>query len=78
MLCFAGTLPYIHVQVNKTFSKNVQGCRDGSAKTTATRCRDRAYKHCTNNPIPTSFFVRDIFLYVVRLLGDNIVHEKKM
>ena len=25
-------------------------------KTTATRCRDRAYKHCTNNPIPTSFF----------------------
>ena len=25
-------------------------------KTTANRCRDRAYKHCTNNPIPTSFF----------------------
>jgi len=25
-------------------------------KTTATRCRDRAYKHCTNIPIPTSFF----------------------
>ena len=48
-------------------------------KTTATRCRDRAYKHCTNNPIPTSFFfVRDIFLYAVRLLGDDIVHEKKM
>ena len=48
------------------------------SKTTATRCRDRAYKHCTNNPIPTSFFfVCDIFLYAVRLLGDNIVHEKK-
>ena len=25
-------------------------------KTTETKCRDRAYKHCTNNPIPTSFF----------------------
>ena len=25
-------------------------------RTTETRCRDRAYKHCTNNPIPTSFF----------------------
>ena len=25
-------------------------------KTTETRCRDRAYKHCTNNPIPTPFF----------------------
>ena len=25
-------------------------------KTTETSCRDRAYKHCTNNPIPTSFF----------------------
>ena len=25
-------------------------------KTTETRCRDRAYKHCTNNPIPASFF----------------------
>ena len=24
------------------------------------------------------FFVRHIFLYAVRLLGDNIVHEKKM
>ena len=46
-------------------------------KTTATRCRDRAYKHCTNNPITTSFFVRDIFPYAVRLLGDNIVHEKR-
>ena len=25
-------------------------------KRTATRCRDRAYKHCTNNPIPISPF----------------------
>ena len=25
-------------------------------KTTETRRRDRGYKHCTNNPIPTSFF----------------------
>ena len=25
-------------------------------KTTDTRCRDRAYRHCTSNPIPTSFF----------------------
>ena len=50
---------YIYIyKVNKTFSKNVQECRDGSAKTTATRCRDRAYKHCTNNPIPTSVFVQ--------------------
>ena len=24
------------------------------------------------------FCVRDIFLYAVRLLGDDIVHEKKM
>ena len=46
-------------------------------KTTATRCRDRAYKHCTNNSIPTSF-VHDIFLYTVRLLGDNIVHKKRI
>ncbi len=47
-------------------------------KITATRCRDRAYKHCTNNPIPTSFFVRDLFfIYALRLLGNDIVHEKK-
>ena len=25
-------------------------------KTTETRCRDKAYKHCANNPIPTSPF----------------------
>jgi len=42
-------------------------------KTTATRCRDRPYKHCTNNPIPTSFFVYDIFLYALRLLGNDLL-----
>ena len=30
-------------------------------KTTETRCRDKAYKHCTNNPIPTSFFHAQLF-----------------
>ena len=34
-------------------------------KTTATRCRDRAYKHCTNNPIPTSFFHAQYCLPVI-------------
>ena len=48
------------------------------AKTTATRCRDRAYKHCTNNPIPASFlYVTYFFNYALRLLGNDIVHEKK-
>ena len=28
---------YVYIQVPKTFSKNVQGCRDGSAITTGTR-----------------------------------------
>jgi len=30
----------VHKQVCKTFSKNVERCRDDSAKTTETRCRD--------------------------------------
>ena len=48
-------------------------------KTTETRCRDRAYKHCTNIPIPTSFLYMIYFLnYALRLLGNDIVHEKKM
>jgi len=34
-------------------------------KTTETRCTDRAYEHCTNNPIPTFFFVSNIFLCVL-------------
>ena len=29
-----------YVKYEKNFSKNVKGCRDGCAKTTATRCRD--------------------------------------
>ena len=46
-------------------------------KTTATRCRDRTYKHCTNNPIPTSvLYVAYFFNYALRLLGNDIVHEK--
>ena len=48
-------------------------------KTTETRCRDRAYKHCTNNPIPTSFLYETSFFdYALRLLGNDIVHENKM
>ena len=47
-------------------------------KTTETRCRDRAYKHCTNNPIPTSFLHVTSFLhYALKLLGNKIVHEKR-
>ena len=52
-------------QVIKTFSKNVEGCRDGSAKTTETidmvmavSRQDRVYKYYTSNPIPTSFFFK--------------------
>ena len=54
------------------FSKDVEGCRDGGAKKKAQKLhvgvgmamckKDRACKHCTSNPIPTSFFVHDILL----------------
>ena len=48
-------------------------------KTTETRCRDRAYKHCTNNPIPTSFFlqVTSFFDYVLRLRGTTLCMKKR-
>ena len=49
-------------KVYKTFSKNVQDVGMALPKTTESKCRDMAYKHCTNNLIPTSFFVHDIFL----------------
>ena len=45
-------------------------------KTTATRCRDRAYKHCTNNPIPTSFFHAQYHLPVM-LQHKEICHVQK-
>ena len=45
-------------------------------KTTATRCRDRAYKHCTNNPIPTSFFHAQYCLPVI-LQHKEICHVQK-
>ena len=45
-------------------------------KTTATRCRDRAYKHCTNNPIPTSFFHAQYRLPVI-LQHKEICHVQK-
>ena len=45
-------------------------------KTTATRCRDRAYKHCTNNPIPTSFFHAQYLLPVI-LQHKEICHIQK-
>ena len=45
-------------------------------KTTATRCRDRAYKHCTNNPIPTSFFHVQYRLPVI-LQHKEICHVQK-
>ena len=45
-------------------------------KTTATRCRDRAYKHCTNNPIPTSFFHAQYRLLVI-LQHKEICHVQK-
>ena len=45
-------------------------------KTTATRCRDRAYKHCTNNPIPTSFFHAQYRLPVI-LERKEICHVQK-
>ena len=46
--CYAPpTIPSFYGAI--PFPNNVVGCRDGSAKTTETRCRDRAYKHCTNN-----------------------------
>ena len=53
--------------------------RDGGMavpKTTATRCRDRAYKHCTNNPIPTSFFHAQYRLPVI-LQHKEICHVQK-
>ena len=47
-------------------------------KTTETMYRDRAYKHCTNNPIPTPFlYVTSFFDYAPILLENDIVHEKK-
>ena len=45
-------------------------------KTTETRCRDRAYKHCTNNPIPTSFFHAQYRLPVI-LQHKEICHVQK-
>ena len=45
-------------------------------KTTATRCRDRAYKHCTYNPIPTSFFHAQYRLPVI-LQHKEICHVQK-
>ena len=45
-------------------------------KTTATRCRDRAYKHCTNNPIPTSFFHAQ-YRFPVILEHKEICHVQK-
>ena len=45
-------------------------------KTTATRCRDGAYKHCTNNPIPTSFFHAQ-YCFPVILEHKEICHIQK-
>ena len=57
---------------------------DGSAKPQKVGvemvvCRkDRAHKHYTNNPIPTSFLYATSFLdYSPRLLGNNIVCIKR-
>ena len=51
----------------------VEGCMDGSAKPQKVGvemvvCRkDRAHKHYTNNPIPTSFLYATSFLdYILR------------
>ena len=45
-------------------------------KTTATRCRDRAYKHCTSNPIPTSLFHAQ-YRHPVILQHKEICHVQK-
>ena len=45
-------------------------------KTTATRCRDRAYKHWTNNLIPTSFFHAQYHFPVI-LEHKEICHVQK-
>ena len=42
-----------NIEVNKTFSKIYRDVGMAVPKTTARRYRDRAYKHCTNIPIPT-------------------------
>ena len=83
MHTMGGPEPFLHRESTdaliKHFPKMYRHVGMAVPKTTATWCRDRAYKHCTNNPIPTSFFVRDLFFnYALKLLGNDIVHEKKM
>ena len=68
--------------VNKTFSKNVQGCRGGSTKNHRTTV-DVETGHTNTAQItpslhPFFLYVRYFFYYALRLLGNDIVHEKRM
>ena len=64
----------------KAFFKNVhvEGCRDGSAKTTATRCRhgvcrkDRPYKDYTSDDLSC------VFLSLYSAVFHNFVHIATM
>ena len=46
-------------------------------KTTETRCRNRAYKHCTNIPIPTSIFHAQCHFPVISEQSKKDVMYKK-
>ena len=73
-------LEVYRIQVNKTFSKNVQGCRDGSAKKTQKLGVETGHKNTAKitPSLHLSFLYMTYFFdNALRLLGNYIVHEKR-